>query len=147
MDYYIWFIAALIFGVIEIFTAGFVVLWFGVAAAIVGVLSLFGLNSLLLQSIIFAVLTLILVTLSRTFFKNVFKYSEGKQYKTTMENLIGKTGIVTTTINNEQSTGRVLIEGQDWTARGIDSSVIEQNKKVVIVRMEGAKLFVKPQEN
>jgi len=145
MDYYIWFIAALIFGVLEIYTAGFVVLWFGVAAAIVGLLSLFGVNSLLLQSIIFAVLTLILVTLSRTFFKNVFKYSEGKLFKSTMENLIGKIGVVTISINNELSMGRVLVEGQDWTARSVDSSIIEPNKTVVIVRMEGAKLFVRPQ--
>ena len=145
MDYYIWFIAALIFGVIEVFTAGFVILWFGVAAAIVGILSLLGVNSLLLQSIIFSVLTLILVTLSRTFFKNVFKYSEGKLYKSTMENLIGKNGVVTATINMELSTGRVLVEGQDWSARSEDSTIIEQNTKVQIIRMEGAKLFVRPQ--
>lgn len=142
MDYYYWFIAALAFGVIEIFTAGFFVFWFGIGAAIVGLLDLIGLHSLLLQTIVFSSISVILVTLSKTFFKGVFKYSEAKGYKTSMESLVGKTGRVTVEISSEQSTGRVLVEGQDWTARSDDNSIIPLDTIVEISRVEGAKLFV-----
>jgi membrane protein implicated in regulation of membrane protease activity len=142
MEYYWWFILALVLSAIEIITPGFVILWFGIAAGIVGVLDLFGIHNLNLQVIIFVILSLILVTLSRTFFKNVFKRSPGIQYKTNMDVMSGKTGLVTSKIDNNISEGRVTVDGQDWSARSFNDSIIEKDVLVNVVGYEGAKLIV-----
>ena len=143
MQYYWWFILALALSVIEIITPGFVILWFGVSAAIVGIIDLLGIHNFTVQVISFVILSLILVTLSRTFFKNVFKRSPGEQFKTNMDLIIGKKGIVTSKIDNTISEGRVLVEGQDWSARSIDNSIIDKDAMIEVTSFEGAKLIVK----
>jgi membrane protein implicated in regulation of membrane protease activity len=142
MEYYWWFILALVLSVIEIITPGFVILWFGVAAGVVGVLDLLGLHNFTVQVIVFAILSLLMVTLSRTFFKNVFKRSPGIQFKTNMDVMSGKTGMVTTKIDGSISEGRVIVDGQDWSARSANDSVIEKDVLITVVGFEGAKLIV-----
>lgn len=143
MDYYLWFIAALVLSMIEIITPGFVILWFGVSAAIVGLLDLLGLHNTVWQIIIWIVLSLIMVILSRTFFKTIFIKSPGENYKSNIDVLIGQKGIVTDEIDNVKGNGRILVQGQDWSARSEDDSTIPVGSPVEIVRYEGIKLFVK----
>ena len=143
MDYYLWFIAALVLSLIEILTPGFVILWFGVSAGIVGLLDLLGLHDTFWQVIIWIVLSLLLVIMSRTFFKTIFVKSPGENYKTNVDVLIGEQGIVTEEIDNVKGVGRIKVEGQDWAARSEDGSIIPVGKPVEIIRFEGVKLFVK----
>ena len=142
MSYYYWFIAALVLSLIEIVTPGFVILWFGVSAAIVGVLDLLGLHDVTIQAILFVVFSLALVIMSRTFFKKTFVRSPGKQYKTNVDVLIGKIGVVTIEINNAIGEGRMNVEGQDWAARSESGAIIPVGSAVEIIRYEGVKLFV-----
>jgi membrane protein implicated in regulation of membrane protease activity len=142
MVYYYWFIAALILSLIEIITPGFVILWFGVSAGIVGVLDLLGVHEPLIQAILFVIFSLALVILSRTFFKKTFVRSPGKQYKTNVDVLIGKKAIVSLEIDNGKGEGRVLVEGQDWAARSESGEIIPTGSSVEIIRYEGVKLFV-----
>ena len=143
MDYYLWFIAALVLSIIEIITPGFVILWFGVSAAIVGIADLLGLHNTFWQIIIWIVLSLIFVILSRTFFKTIFIKSPGENYKSNIDVLIGQKGIVTEDIDNVKGNGRIKVQGQDWSARSDDDSIIPAGSPVEIVRYEGVKLFVK----
>ena len=83
------------------------------------------------------------MTLSKIFFKNVFQRSPGKQFKTNMDVMSGKTGLVTTKIDNMLSEGRVTVEGQDWSARSLDDSIIDKEELISVVGFEGAKLIVK----
>ena len=53
------------------------------------------------------------------------------------------TAKVTETIDNENTTGAVYIDGKTWTARSEDGDVIARGSMVTIVRMEGVKLFVR----
>jgi membrane protein implicated in regulation of membrane protease activity len=81
--------------------------------------------------------------LSRTIFKNFFiRTSPGKRLKTNADALLDKEGVVTTTINNGLSQGRIYVEGQDWSARSESNELLEEGTKVKIVRYEGARLFV-----
>ncbi len=143
MEYYYWFIAALLLIVFEILTPGFVVLWFGVSAAIVGFLDLLGLHDTFWQVIIWVSLSLAMVALSRTFFKTIFVKSPGSNLRTNIDVLIGKKAIVTQEIDNIKGQGRIQVEGQDWAARSEDGSIIAKDTPVEIVRYEGIKLFVK----
>ncbi|MGA2298783.1 MAG: NfeD family protein [FCB group bacterium] len=138
-----WFILGLILCVLEIIIPGFVLLWFGIGALVVAGLDFLGVHNLFLQVIIFAVLSIALTALSRTIFKNFFiRTSPGKRLKTNADALLDKEGVVTTTINNGLSQGRIYVEGQDWSARSESNELLEEGTKVKIVRYEGARLFV-----
>ncbi len=141
--YTLWFIAAILLFVLEIITPGFVLLWFGVGALVAAVLDLAGIHSLTVQVLVFAAVSVLLVTLSRTIFKNVFvRSSPGSGLKTNTDALIDKVGFVTETIDNDRSEGRIVVDGQDWLARSEDGSLIEPHVKVRVVRYEGARLIV-----
>lgn len=142
MAYYWWLIIALALFVIEILTPGFVIMWFGVGALVAALLSIFRIESLTIQIVSFVVVSLVLVILSRTIFKNVF-IKNSPDMKTNADVVLGKIGIVTDEIDNNLSTGRILIEGQDWSARSDDSSVIAKDEKIVIIKWVGATLIVK----
>ena len=142
MAYYWWLIIALALFVIEILTPGFVIMWFGVGALVAAIISFFNPDTLTIQIISFVVVSLVLVILSRTIFKNVF-IKNTPDIKTNADFLIGKIGIVTEDINNNFSKGRILIEGQDWSARTEDGTVIAKDDKIEIIKWSGATLIVK----
>ncbi|MBL0175297.1 MAG: NfeD family protein [Ignavibacteria bacterium] len=144
MEYYWWFAAALLFFILEIVTPGFVLMWFGVGAIVAGLLSLFGVSNALVQAIVFVAVSLIMLSLSRTLFKNVFmRSSPGAGLKTNMDALVGRTGLVTEGIDIERSRGRVTVEGQDWAARSIDRAPITLSSRVEVTGFEGASLIVR----
>lgn len=148
MEFYIWFIIGLGLCALEIATPGFVVLWFGVGAFCAGIAALFGVDNLVMQIVIFSVISIVLLLLSRTMFKNIFlKGSPGAELKTNSEALIGKSGRVTDEINNTESKGRVVVESQDWSARSANNDVIASGTKITVIRTEGAKLIVEPSKN
>ena len=144
MDFYLWFIVALAFFILEILTPGFVLMWFGAGALVSGLLDVFGIHNLTVQILVFAITSIILVTLSRTIFKNIFmRASPGAGLNTTMDAVLGKVGVVTEKIDPDLSVGRVLIEGQDWAAITEDKSTIDVNVKIHVIGFEGARLQVK----
>lgn len=144
MEFYWWFIIALVFFILEIVTPGFVLLWFGVGAAVSGVLSLIGVHDVWTLTIVFVVVSIVLVALSRTFFKSFFmRKSPGSTLKTNMDALLDKVGLVTERIDLERSTGRVTIDGQDWSAKSADGALIEAEARVAVTGFEGARLIVK----
>ena len=57
--------------------------------------------------------------------------------------IIVEQGKVTETIDNENSTGTVYVDGKIWTARSADGTRIPAGSQVEIQRMEGVKLFVR----
>ncbi len=144
MEAYIWFILALVLFILEIITPGFVILWFGVGALVAAGMQLLGVTSLTAQIIAFVAVSIILVILSRTLFKTLFMRSPGAGLKTNMDALVGRTGIVTEVIDNENSTGRIVVDGQDWRASAVDNAVIVQNTRVTVTAFEGARLLVRP---
>jgi len=68
----LWAVLGIALIVAEIFTSGFVLLWFGIGALVASITGLVGLNSLALQFLIFAVVSISLTAASRTIFANLF---------------------------------------------------------------------------
>ena len=67
-----WTILGAILIIAEVFTTGFVLLWFGIGALAAALAGLLGIHSIPLQFLIFAIVSIALTTASRTIFVNYF---------------------------------------------------------------------------
>ena len=64
-----------------------------------------------------------------------------------VEDLVGKSGTVTETIDGDAGTGLVEIDGEGWAARSVyTDDVYEVGTKVVVLAIEGVKIIVKSEE-
>ena len=144
MDYMVWawLIAAVVFGIVEALTAGLVSIWFVAGAAAGLVAAVFDL-SVPVQIGAFIVVTAAALAATRPLVK---RWTTGKAVPTNADRVLGRTAKVTETIDNDNSSGAVYVDGKTWTARSADGSVIPAGAVVEILRMEGVKLFVKKQE-
>ena len=139
---WLWLGAVVLFGVVEAVTAGLVSIWFvaGAAAALIGALLGAGLG---IQVALFLLVSAAALAVTRPL---VRRYTAGKAVPTNADRVLGGTGKVMETIDNENSTGAVYVDGKTWTARSADGSVIPEGVVVEVLRMEGVKLFVKKME-
>ncbi len=135
----IWIIVGLGLCLLEIFTPGFFVLLFGIAAIITGIASFFGL-SITLQWILFILLCLILVLFVRKYFMRMLNLQPTQIAN--VQGLIGKTAIVTHPIEKGSMKGRIRIEGEDWIAVTEEEGLFEAGKTVTIVSISGTKLVI-----
>ena len=144
MDYmiWVWLGAAVVFGIVEALTAGLVSIWFvaGSAVALIGAFLGAGLG---VQVALFLVVSAAALAATRPLVK---RWTSGKAVPTNADRVLGDSGKVTETIDNENSTGAVYVDGKTWTARSADGGVIPAGAVVKIVRMEGVKLFVEKME-
>jgi membrane protein implicated in regulation of membrane protease activity len=137
--WWIWMAFAAIFVIAEIFTAGFFLLWFGIGAALAGILDILGLGGGW-QWGCFVVVSGVLFALSRKFAERVTK----KQPPGIgADRFIDKTGMTLEEINNNTNTGRVRIGKEEWRAESESGEVIPVEKKIIVTRVEGTHLIVK----
>lgn len=129
-------LAVLIF--VEMITLGLTTIWFAGGALAAFVVSLFY-DNLLLEIVLFLVISLALLYFTRPI---VMKYFNPKRIKTNYEGVIGKEAMVTVTIDNINAAGQVIVDGQEWTARSADGSVIEKGTRVTVQSISGVKLMV-----
>ena len=98
MDSYLWILWIILGAVLiiaEVFTTGFVLLWFGIGALAAAFAGLIGIHSLVLQFLIFAGVSIGLTAASRTIFVNYFsRERSGGDLKTGVDALPGKVGTV-----------------------------------------------------
>lgn len=139
MEGIFWLIVVVVMAVIEIITLGLTTIWFAGGALVAFLASLFG-ASLPVQIVLFVLVSLILLAFTRPF---AVKFVNKDRIKTNAESLIGKTAVVLEEINNLKAQGLVSINGQDWTARTVDDTVIEKDTVVEIMEISGVKLMVK----
>ena len=135
---FVWIGAIIVFGIAEAATAGLVSIWFVVGSVAALLAAAAGL-SLLAQIVLFLVVSAAALAATRPL---VRKLSTGKAVPTNADRVLGATGKVTETIDNENSSGAVYVDGKTWTARSADGSVLPAGSRVEIRRMEGVKLIV-----
>lgn len=58
--------------------------------------------------------------------------------------MIGKEGRVIEDIDNFNETGRIIVDGMEWTARAVNEQSITSGQKVVIREIQGVKAMVVP---
>src|SRR5215218_4446480 len=92
----LWTVLGVILVIAEVFTPGFVLLWFGVGALAAALASFLG-AGLAAQFVVFITLSSALTALSRTIFTNYFTgRDEPDGFKTGAETLPGQVGTVVT---------------------------------------------------
>jgi membrane protein implicated in regulation of membrane protease activity len=109
-----------------------------VGALLAFVVSLFY-DNLVLELILFLIVSLALLYFIRPL---ILRYFNPQKAKENYEGVIGKDGLVNTKIDNTNKTGKVTVGGQEWSARSLEGSIIEEGSKVRIQAITGAKLVV-----
>ena len=123
---FVWIAAIVIFGIAEAATAGLLALELGAV--------------LWLQIVVFLAVSIAALIATRPL---AHKMLDKAIVPTNADRVLHHTAKVTETIDNENTTGAVYIDGKTWTARSEDGDVIARGSMVTIVRMEGVKLFVR----
>jgi membrane protein implicated in regulation of membrane protease activity len=141
MDAWIlWLIAAVIFAVAEVINLSFFLFPFAIGAAGAAVVGLAG-GGLALEVITFAALTGVSFTVVRPIARR--HLTVPPQIRTGTAALIGRTGIVTERIVNDEGVGAVRLDGEVWTARAYDEDqIIEPGTRVHVMEIRGATALV-----
>ena len=143
----LWLILGVILIIAEIFTLGFVLLWFGIgalAAALVGFLG-FG---LIWQFLAFAGVSIGLTAMSRTIFARYLPHGDGNAMKSGVDSLPGKIGTVTTASQGALQEGAVKVFGSTWTAYPIDGEAdLVEGEKVEVIEVKGSSIYVRRVSN
>lgn len=138
----LWIALAAVCIVIEIFTAGFFVFWFGVGAGVAAILAAVGLPAAW-QWGPFIIVSAIGLVLSRRFAERITK---AQKRKVGPDRLIDKGGVVLEKINPDTGEGKVRVESEEWRAMSADGEVIDAGTHVYVVKIEGTHLIVKRRE-
>ena len=132
-----WLIVAGICFVIEIYTIGFFVFWFGIGALIT-MLSSFFISSIYIQAMIFVISSSLLLLFTKPLSKKFIK--EDQTTSTNVYSIIGKDALVIESINNITCEGKIKINGEIWSA--ISDTNIEKDTKVKVLSINGVKAKV-----
>lgn len=135
---YVWAIFAVFMLICEALTTQLVSIWFvigGIAAAVTCVFT----DNILIQSIVFLVVSLVCLAATRPLVK---KFNDKKKQPTNSDRLIGRVGIVTMDIANIKGEGQVNVDGKIWSAKSADDREIKTGASVRITSIEGVKLIV-----
>jgi membrane protein implicated in regulation of membrane protease activity len=140
-----WCILGAILIVAEIFTSGFVLMWFGIGALAAALAGLVGVDSLVIQFMIFAVVSIGLTAASRTIFLNYFaRESSGPSLRSGVDALPGKVGTVVSSSKGALNEGAVKVFGSTWTAYPAPGEPpLEAGERVCVESVEGASIYVK----
>lgn len=143
--WYIWLIIGALFVVAEIFTSGFVLLWFGVGAFVAALLALTGLVGLPVQVIVFLAISVALTIASRTIFERILmRGSPGRELKTGIDSLPGQTGLVVNSSTGATREAAVRVFGSTWRAFPAEGEEpLTEGEQVTIDRVEGASVYVR----
>jgi membrane protein implicated in regulation of membrane protease activity len=141
----LWCILGAILIVAEVFTSGFVLLWFGVGALAAAFAGIVGIHNLGLQFIIFAFVSIGLTAASRTIFVNYFSREKtGDSLRTGVDSLPGKIGTVVSSSRGAMREGAVKVFGSTWTAYPAEGeSALEAGERVRVESVEGSSIYVR----
>ena len=145
----LWAVLGLILIIAEIFTPGFVLLWFGIGALAAAFAGLVGITSLTAQFLIFIVVSSALTAASRTLFVNYFSREKtGSDLKTGVDALPGQIGTVVSSSRGALNEGAVKVYGSTWTAYPSEGEEpLEAGDRVAVERVQGASIYVRRVES
>ena len=138
-----WLALFVILLIIEILTMGLTTIWFAGGAIVALVLAFVGFE-LPVQIIAFLLVSIVLLVLTRPI---AMKFFNQERQKTNAESLIGQKAVVLDAIDTIHGTGRVEVNGMEWSAKVDEGNqVIDAGEIVVIEGIQGVKLLVKKEE-
>jgi len=132
-----WLILAGMFFVLELLAPGIFLVWFGIAAAIVGALALLTDISWQLQFVLFALLSLLAAVIARKYFRSDAVQSDRPFLNLRAQQHVGKSYVVAEAIENGR--GKVKIGDTFWLVEGPDAA---QGASVKVTAADGSTLTV-----
>jgi membrane protein implicated in regulation of membrane protease activity len=143
----LWAVLGIVLVIAEVFTPGFVLLWFGVGALAAALAAFLG-AGLAAQFILFICISAVLTALSRTIFVNYFTArDEPEGLRTGAAALPGQVGTVVTSSQGALNVGAVKVFGSVWTAYPAEGEPpLEAGDRVVVERLQGASIYVRRAE-
>jgi membrane protein implicated in regulation of membrane protease activity len=137
----VWFIIGLVLFLLELVIPGFVIFFFGVGAWITALLCLVANPGINLQTIVFALTSILSLILLRKIIQKRFFYNKNELSAEADDDFTGREAIALTTFN-PGSIGKVEFKGTSWKAES--KSSITQGQIVIIRSKDNFTLFVEP---
>lgn len=139
----LWAVLGVVLILAEIFTLGFVLLWFGIGAFVAALVGFLGFG-FIWQFLAFAVVSVSLTAMSRTIFSNYFSHSAESEIKMGVDSLPGQIGTVSSASKGALNEGAVKVFGSTWTAFPIDDETpLIEGEKVEVVHIKGSSIYVR----
>lgn len=141
MDMIGWLAAFVVLIGIEAATMALTTIWFAGGAVAAFLAAVLG-ASVQVQLVVFLIVSFILLLFTRPI---AMRFVNRETVKTNVNGLIGRRAKVIAKIDNNEPSGAVVIDGQEWTARSADDAVtIPVGTHVRIKEVRGVKLIVEP---
>lgn len=125
--------------VIEAASVQLTSIWFAAGALVSLITAIIKPEWYAVQVVLFIVVSALSLITVRPLVK---KHMKARFQPTNADKCLGKEGVVTETIDGLAGTGLVRLDGNLWTARSADESVIEEGATVVADKIAGVKLIV-----
>lgn len=113
-------------------------IWGALSGVVALILEICGVD-MAVQIIVFFVLTIVLIILTRPLARKMTKFTKEA---TNADINIGKTGVVTKISDESLGIFRVRVENNDWSAVTEDKHIIPVGTEISVIRIEGVKLIV-----
>lgn len=141
MDILFWAVLIVAFAIAELVTVQLVSIWLAVASLVTMLCAAYidgltFLGQIGIFTAVSAILLLITVPLVR-------KRKKDSYIATNSELDIGKSATVIEEINSDKNSGRVTLNGVDWSAVSSSSEIIPKDSIVTVTAVKGSKLEVK----
>ena len=137
----VWFAAAIVLMVLEVFVPGFVLGCLAIGA-LGGMVASWVTDSWEIQLLVASVGAASAFVFIRPFaLKKLFRENE---LKTNIDSLIGRRARVSQSFDQELLKGRVAVDGDDWMAISYEQGELHQGAVVIIEKVDSNTLIVKP---
>ncbi|MBN2114845.1 MAG: NfeD family protein [Acidimicrobiia bacterium] len=137
---WVWLGVAAVFGLGEIFTAGFFLLPFSAGALVAFVLAWFNVEPTLVMIIFLVVSIMTLVVIQR-----LVRKGDERQFPVGSNRFVGRRVLVLERVDRLAGTGRVRLDTESWRAT-TDGEPLEEGTEALIVEMRGTRLVVVPED-
>lgn len=140
-EYILWGVVFVVALIVETATVAYVSIWMAVGAVASFIVTVAG-GSFSTQCVVFVLVSLLLFILTRPLVKRLV---QKKPVATNADSIIGMEGIIRQPVEPLKA-GRIYVNGLDWSARATDGQAIPAGVRVVVEKIEGATLLVRPVE-
>jgi len=140
MTWWMWMALGVVLAVIELATpGGFVVVFFALAALLVGVLDAVGVaRNPVLQWVLFSALAVVALRLFRN---PLLRWIRSRDHPHAVDSLTGQTAIATTDMAPGQ-VGQAELRGSIWKARNVDGAPVAAGQRCRVVAVDGLMLDI-----
>ncbi len=135
----VWIVVGLVLAALEMVVPGFVIIWFGIAAVVTGILA-FVVHNPYVEFGVFIGLSALLLLLSQRIARRITKPEPEPVGANRFEGVVGRA----TRDIAPPELGRVKVLGEEWRAEA--DRPVAKGADVKVIRVEGTRLIVEPFE-